>query len=179
MINISAILFDLVGVLLFKRKDYKPNLLVDKVDSLIGKVTDDKKFKKATIKNFNLKEKEFDEVLEKVVNKYEPFQPIWELLPELRKHYKLAIINNGTALTLPSFKTKHKIDKYFDLFISSAIEGVKKPKREIYLLAVKKLGIKPNECLFMDDLEENVKGAEEVGMKTIYWENKKKVLRNL
>ena len=44
--DIKAILFDLMGVLLFKRSDYKPDRIVDEVDQVIGQVTDDNKFKK-------------------------------------------------------------------------------------------------------------------------------------
>ena len=122
-------------------------------------------------KKYNLSEIEFDAVLDNIVNKYEPLIPLWNLLPEIRKNYKLAIINNGTALTLPKFKNKYHIDSVFDLFISSAIEGFKKPDRRIYELTIHKLGFKPEECLFMDDSLVNINEAKKLGMSTIYWEN--------
>ncbi len=171
--NIKAILFDFMGVLLFKRSDYIPDPLVDEIDNIIGKDIDDDLFVRETCSRFGLNKKKFSNILDRIINKYEPYQPLWNLLPELHKTYKLAIVNNGTSLTLPKFKEKLDIDSKFDLFISSAFAGIKKPDPEIYLLAAQKLGIKPHECLFMDDSYENIKGARSVGMKTLHWEKDK------
>ncbi|MFA6995422.1 MAG: HAD-IA family hydrolase [Patescibacteria group bacterium] len=169
--KIKAILFDFMGVLLFPRADYKRDKIVDEIDYAIGKVTDDKLFKKETIKKYNLNKTEFNAVLDKIVDKYEPFEPLWSLLPQIRKNYKLAIINNGTSLTLPKFKSKYYLNNIFDFFVSSAIEGFKKPNRRIYELTIRKLGFKPEECLFMDDSLLNVDKAKKLGMSTIYWES--------
>ena len=170
--DIKAILFDLVGVLLFKRSDYKPNRIIDEVDKVIGKVIDDSKFKEETMQKYNFTKEEFNDVLESIVNKYEANQPLWDLLPQLKEYYKLGIINNGTGLTLPRLKSRYPIGANFDIFISSAIEGVGKPDQRIYLTAVKKFRVEPRQCLFMDDSLENIKGAEKVGMKVIWWENR-------
>lgn len=168
----KAILFDFMGVLLFKRDDYTPNALIDEIDHIIGGVTNDEEFKKSVIEKYNLSENQFNEILNKIVNKYEKYRPIWDLLSGLRKKYKLAIINNGTALTLSLLKSRHHIDETFDLFVSSAIEGIRKPDSKIFLLAAKRLGVKPSECLFMDDSYKNVEGAKAVGMETIWWETR-------
>lgn len=42
--------------------------------------------------------------------------------------------------------------------------GLHKPQPEIYRLACERLGIEPAEAVFVDDLRENVEGAEAVGM---------------
>ena len=172
--DIDALLFDMMGVLLFQKKDYQAGPLVDEIDTLIGRVTNDNVFKQKTLKKFCLTESNFERILAKVVNKYEPFQEIWTLLPELRKHYKLAIINNGTALTLSQFDQKLHFDKYFDLFMSSAKEGMKKPDSKIFLTTAKRLQVAPERCLFMDDSKKNIEGAKRVGMKTIFWPSKNK-----
>jgi putative hydrolase of the HAD superfamily len=169
---IKAILFDFMGVLLFPRENRTPNKLVDEIDAIIGKVTDDKLFKKTTMEQYDLSEKQFREILLAILDKYERYEPLWAMLPELRKSYKLAIINNGTALTLPELKKRHAVDKHFDLFISSAIEGVRKPDAEIFLRTAKRLNVKPEECLFMDDSLDNIEGAAKVGMKTVWWKDK-------
>lgn len=169
--KIKAIIFDFMGVLLFSRVNYKPDKMVDEIDYAIGQVTDDELFKKETTKKYNLNETEFNAVLDKIVDKYEPFEPLWRLLPELKKKYKLAVINNGTSLTLLKFKNKYHLDNIFDLFVSSAIEALKKPDKHIYELTMRRLGVKPEECLFMDDSLLNVDEANRLGLATIYWEN--------
>jgi len=170
--NIDAILFDMMGVLLFQKNDYLPDDIIDEIDTLVGRVTNDTAFKQETLKKFRLTEADFNNILSKIVNKYEPFQKLWNLLPELRKHYKLAIINNGTALTLSQFDKKLNFEKYFDLFVSSAKEGMKKPDGEIFLTTANRLGVVPERCLFMDDSERNIDGAKRILMQTIFWLNK-------
>lgn len=169
--HIDAILFDMMGVLLFPRKDYQPDLLVNKVDNLIGNVIDDNLFKKKILKEFYLNENNFNKTIEKIVNKYEPFKELWSILSKLKKHYKLAIVNNGTAFTLPGFDKKLNFKKYFDLFVSSAKEETKKPESKIFLTTAKRLKVAPERCLFMDDSLQNIEGAKKLGMATIYWEN--------
>jgi putative hydrolase of the HAD superfamily len=91
------------------------------------------------------------------------------MLPRLRKYYRLAVINNGTALTYPYFKARLDMEETFDLFISSARVGVAKPDARIYQRACDGLGVVASECLYMDDVLENVIAAQRLGMQGIHW----------
>jgi len=170
--EIKAIIFDFIGVLLFKKENYIEEELTDNIDSTVGRIVDDQKWQTEVMKKYDLKEEELFLILNKIVNKYEGFESLWNILPALNKKYRLAIINNGTALTIPSFKSRYPIDQYFDLFVSSAIEGVKKPDEKIFLLTISKLKVQPKECLFMDDYRDNVEAAKKLGMQTIWWKDK-------
>jgi len=55
----------------------------------------------------------------------------------------------------------------FDETVISGEVGMHKPQPEIYTLAAERLGVKPEDCVFVDDLRENVTGAEAVGMAAI------------
>lgn len=55
----------------------------------------------------------------------------------------------------------------FDEVVISGDEGRHKPEPEIYHLGAKRIGIEPARCVFVDDLRENVRGAEEVGMAAV------------
>lgn len=169
---IDTILFDLVGVLLFPKGNCDVGRQVDEIDQLIGAVTNDNIFREKILSKYNLIEHEFNTILQVVVSKYEPYIPLWEFLPKIRKNYKLGIINNGTYLTYPLFDAKFHIGQLFDIFLSSGKAGICKPDRAIYLQACVELGSEPQSCLFMDDSEENIRGAQRVGMQTIHWPNK-------
>ena len=52
----------------------------------------------------------------------------------------------------------------FDATVISGDVGLHKPQPEIYLLACERLGVEPAGSVFVDDLRENVAGAETVGM---------------
>jgi putative hydrolase of the HAD superfamily len=55
--------------------------------------------------------------------------------------------------------------RYFDGGIISAEAKVSKPDGRIYEVLLKKYSLIPEESLFIDDLEINVKAAESIGMK--------------
>jgi len=55
-------------------------------------------------------------------------------------------------------------DQLFDVLVISGETGLRKPEPEIYLLAAERLGVRPEECVFVDDLAPNVRGAVAVGM---------------
>ena len=177
--NIKAILFDFMGVLMFQRKDYEANHLVDSVDALIGRVIHDGEFEKDIMNKFDLDRDKAKEIYRSIADKYEPYQPLWEMLPNLRKRYKLGIINNGTYLTFRDFDNKLNLSDTFDIHISSGREGVRKPDPAIYMIACQRLEVEPKECVFMDDTEENIAGAQKIGMKTIYWKNPDKGMAGL
>lgn len=52
----------------------------------------------------------------------------------------------------------------FDVMIDVATLDSRKPAAEPYLAVVEAMGVEPGECLFVDDLPVNVRGAEAVGM---------------
>src|SRR5436190_3253197 len=56
------------------------------------------------------------------------------------------------------------LEALFDAIVISGDVGLHKPQPEIYLLACERLGIDPAEAVFVDDLRENIAGAEAVGM---------------
>ena len=172
---IKAILFDMVGVLLFKKKGYIPKtkeeLNAEKIEKLYNHI-DDKKLLSDIKEKLGLSAKEITKALPLIPKKYEKFKELWDLLPRLKKKYKLAIINNGNSLADKYWRKRFGFG-IFDIFVNSAKEGIKKPNPKIYLLACKKLRVKLENCLFMDDLPENIKTAKKLKMRTILWNNKK------
>jgi epoxide hydrolase-like predicted phosphatase len=169
--KIRAILFDFIGVLLIQRSDYQSDIFIDAIDMMIGKAVDDKLFKETVKEKYQINDNKLGNILRIITEKYVPFTPMWDLLPNLRKNYKLGIINNGIYLTYKEFDVKLDLTNKFDIFISSGKEGICKPDPKIYLLACKGLEVDPTDCLFIDDSKENVIGAQKLGMSTIYWQN--------
>jgi putative hydrolase of the HAD superfamily len=55
----------------------------------------------------------------------------------------------------------------FDLVLESSKLGVRKPEPAFYRLACDRLGVTPDECVFLDDLGVNLKPARAMGMTTI------------
>lgn len=55
----------------------------------------------------------------------------------------------------------------FDAVIESSKVGVRKPEVRFYEIACETLGVRPTECVFLDDLGVNLKPAAALGMATI------------
>lgn len=55
----------------------------------------------------------------------------------------------------------------FNVVVQSSVEGVRKPEPAIYRIACERLGVVPEQCVFLDDLGINLKPARELGMATI------------
>jgi epoxide hydrolase-like predicted phosphatase len=52
----------------------------------------------------------------------------------------------------------------FDSWVISAEVGMRKPEERIFLLAAQRLGLPPEQCAFIDDIQANVDAAEALGM---------------
>jgi putative hydrolase of the HAD superfamily len=60
-----------------------------------------------------------------------------------------------------------EVDELFDAIVISGEVGLHKPEPEIFRLGAERLGVAPEDCVFVDDLRENCDGAEAVGMTAI------------
>lgn len=52
----------------------------------------------------------------------------------------------------------------------SFMEASMKPERHIYEQAVKKSGLRPEQILFIDDLEKNVLAARDLGLQAVHYD---------
>jgi epoxide hydrolase-like predicted phosphatase len=95
-----------------------------------------------------------------------------------KKKIKTAVLSNTIKPHVEITKKKGGY-KYFDKVILSCEVGLVKPDPKIYLLAVKKLKVKPNQCIYIDDKELNLEPAHNLGMKTILAKNPKQVINDV
>jgi putative hydrolase of the HAD superfamily len=56
----------------------------------------------------------------------------------------------------------------FDGIVLSGEEGMRKPAPEIYRLGAERIGLPPEQCVFVDDLSFNLEPARELGMATVH-----------
>ena len=55
----------------------------------------------------------------------------------------------------------------FDVYVNSALVGLRKPDPAIFYLALEQLGVEPQQALFVDDMIYNVDIARELGIPTV------------
>ncbi|MFH0948979.1 MAG: HAD family phosphatase [Candidatus Aenigmatarchaeota archaeon] len=87
-----------------------------------------------------------------------------------RNGYRTVMISN-TIKDHVAYNKKRRRYRFFNPVILSCDVGMVKPDKNIYLLAAKRLKLKPRECVFIDDAKINVIGARKAGMKAIHFRN--------
>jgi putative hydrolase of the HAD superfamily len=95
-----------------------------------------------------------------------------EALRRVRIHFKTGCItNNLPANSIGSMAGRSlyvaEVMALFDHVIESAKIGLRKPDPRIYQMMTEALGVKPDHCIYLDDLGVNLKPAREMGMITI------------
>jgi putative hydrolase of the HAD superfamily len=68
---------------------------------------------------------------------------------------------------------------HFDVFLESAVVGLRKPDPRIYSLVCERLGVPPARTVFLDDIGRNLKPARALGMTTIKVDDPEQALREL
>jgi putative hydrolase of the HAD superfamily len=95
---------------------------------------------------------------------------------------KIRLAGRRTGLLSNSWGFDYERDGWGDLFDAVVISGeigMRKPDPGIYLHAAARLGVRPEECVFVDDLRPNVKGAVAVGMVGIHHTDPAETVREL
>jgi putative hydrolase of the HAD superfamily len=86
------------------------------------------------------------------------------LLDDLRGRMRLAIISNATKTLEAILEERYRVTPYFEVIINSARVGVPKPEPEIFHIALERLGLRPEQTVFIDDQQRNVDAAAEMGI---------------
>lgn len=95
-----------------------------------------------------------------------------EVLAELKKRgYKLGVISNTVTSREEHVRMalrKIDVEKYFDAVVTSVDVGCNKPEKKVFLTALKKLKVKPEESVMVGDrVRTDILGGNRIGMKTI------------
>lgn len=94
-----------------------------------------------------------------------PLSGLIELLKNLHRYgYKTAIASGSTVEEIKKVIEKLDIMQLIGNYCSSEEVKQGKPAPDVYLLAAKKLGVEPSECLVLEDASKGVEAAKAAGM---------------
>lgn len=186
-------IFDIGNVLI----DFKPELFLNslinnpldktKINEIIFKSNEWIKLDEGTItpkeacSNFCLREPQYQELIIKTMKKLPemltPIAKTVELLPKIKASgHKLYFLSNYHKELSRYIKDKYSFFDLFDGGVFSCDVHMLKPSIEIYQYILDKYGLDPQDCLFFDDTEKNVKAAEKLGIKGIIFTDEQKVI---
>uniref|UniRef100_A0A1I7U9U0 HAD family phosphatase n=1 Tax=Caenorhabditis tropicalis TaxID=1561998 RepID=A0A1I7U9U0_9PELO len=97
-----------------------------------------------------------------------------------KKGFKTAMLTNNMFLDKEHKETRLPCDlTHFDEVVESCLEHLMKPDARFYQLVEERLGVKPEEIVFLDDLPENIEAAEKLGWNTIFVKDIEKAIKEL
>lgn len=115
-------------------------------------------------------------ILRKTLNSI-PAGPVFLFVKKI-KNMKRYILSNQMKPKTDAIRKNNDLKFFNDLFFSNEI-GLMKPDKKIFKYMLKKIRLKPEECIFIDDLKENIKSAAAIGFHTIYFQNIKQFQKEL
>lgn len=102
-----------------------------------------------------------------------------EYFKSLRGRYKTGIISNSFVGAREREMDLYHFDEMTDVIIYSHEVQLGKPDPRIFVLACEKLGVQPNEAIFLDDVEGHIASARAVGMHGIVFTETQKAIAEI
>ncbi len=90
-------------------------------------------------------------------------EDLLDFIRQLRPKVKTALLSDAWLDTRERIRD-YANERVFDVIVISAEEGVAKPDPEIYRRTLERLGVAPEEAIFIDDWPPNVEGARALGI---------------
>lgn len=182
---VKNIIFDLGNVVLkydnlaYLRSKVEDNDKIDKLRDIIfggpewimldeGTITEETAIEQICRNNPEL-EADIRNVFDNWYSLLEPIESAVEIISELKeKGYKLFFLSNFHDKAFQVVVEEYPFFTLFDGGIASYREKIIKPNLEIYRKLLDGYKLKPEECIFIDDVNENIIAGEQVGIKGIH-----------
>lgn len=178
----STILFDLGGVLftngtnkfidsISSRYAISKDIVLNVIDGELGT-----KYREAQITRDEFWQKlieilNIDEDSKKLeaewIGYYDLIPKTKEIIQRLNNNYSIYYLSDNVKERVDGLNSRFDFLKLFKGGVFSHDAGVRKPNPRVYEYTLKKLNLKPNETVFIDDKESSLLPADKLGIKTI------------
>jgi putative hydrolase of the HAD superfamily len=108
-----------------------------------------------------------------------PNTELIEYTRRLRPRYRTGILSNSFVGAREKEQAAYGFEDLVDDIIYSHEAGMSKPDPRIYALACARLGVRPDESVFVDDTDYCVTGAREVGMHAVHFQHNAQVIHEI
>lgn len=189
---IKAVIFDVGGVYLqgsfidFVNKSYKvlgientfhaDKEVVFDSDYNRGKITAEECFRKYF--GVPISDKQMERIFELWTTTWKATDEMLDLVRRLKGNYKLAILSNSDLVNSRKYRERGWYSN-FEVLVLSHEEGILKPEQKIYDITLERLDLPASECVFIDDQEDALIPAREMGMQTLLYKSMEQLKREL
>jgi HAD superfamily hydrolase (TIGR01509 family) len=99
-----------------------------------------------------------------------PDRQLFAYIEELRQRYRIGLLSNAGDNWLANIFTPEQVS-VFNAVALSYETGVIKPNIRAYVIIAERLGVRVEECVFVDDQLKHVNGAKQAGMQAVLYTN--------
>ena len=92
---------------------------------------------------------------------------------------RLLALTNWSAESFPHARGHFRLLDRFEAIVVSGEERLMKPDRAIFELFFRRTGLVPEDCVFIDDLPENIQGARAAGLRGLVFRDTPTLLMDL
>jgi putative hydrolase of the HAD superfamily len=92
---------------------------------------------------------------------------------------RVALLTNNVVEWGPRWRATLPADELFDVIVDSSEEKVRKPDPEIYHRLLVRLDAAPETCVLLDDTDENLVAARELGMRTVLFDSTDQAIKDI
>lgn len=118
-----------------------------------------------TQQDFSLSDAQVDE-LSIYLNGFDLNEDLWRALPHLKRKYRLGILSDCPAEKTKIIYDNVDLDVFSGVTLFSSDYGFLKSDEEFFTEGLRRLGVQPRNCLFVDDSETNIKYSQNFGLKS-------------
>lgn len=115
--------------------------------------------------NFKSDFNTFLDVYQKEFSKIHYYQDVVELEHKTKERCKIGILSNLMLIDKERINAQLQLEKFDYVWLSFEM-GERKPNKKIYEMVQQECKIEPQNILFVEDTEENIKTAQEMGWNT-------------
>ncbi|MCD6577760.1 MAG: HAD family phosphatase [Anaerolineaceae bacterium] len=182
--KINAVIFDMGGVLLrtinsepreaiaerfgVTRAELEAFVFTSETSfrSEIGEISD-KEHWENVLAHFNRPEDDTLKIYDEYFSGDTIDQDLLAFAVSLKENYRLGLLSNAWKNARSMLVRHFEFLNVFDVSVFSYEVGMRKPDPMIFKMILEKMGINPENALFIDDMQNNVAGAKSVGLHTI------------
>ena len=103
------------------------------------------------------------------IERVKPYHPVVNFAKKCKAEGKpIAVASGGVKETVVMTMNQIGITDLFDVIVTQDDVKNSKPAPDLFLLAAKKMNIKPNKCLVFEDSQLGIEAANKAGMKSVF-----------
>ena len=119
-------------------------------------------------------------LLRRIMADLQPNEPVLQACEKLRGHgIKVGVLSNSWGTEPFDPYGPWRLERNFDSVVISHRVGLRKPDPRIFELAAQGLDLRPEECVYVDDIALYLEPAREMGMRVVHHTDAALTIREL